>query len=94
MSMTPETAEATALNVLAWLVSDEDLLPVFMGSTGADQDALRQGAGDQAFLGSVLDFMLMDDAWVVRACDALNMPYQHIAVARQALPGGAHMHWT
>ncbi|MCK8463867.1 DUF3572 domain-containing protein [Aliiroseovarius sp. S1339] len=94
MRMKLEIAEATALNVLGWLVSDEELLPIFMGSTGVDQDALRQSAGDAAFLGSVLDFLLMDDAWVMRVCDALNIPYQQLAAARQALPGGAQIHWT
>ncbi|SEW10900.1 Protein of unknown function [Aliiroseovarius sediminilitoris] len=92
--MTPEKAETTALNALGWLVSDEDLLPVFMGASGVDQDALRASAGDAAFLGSVLDFLLMDDAWVIRACDALNLPYDHLAMARQMLPGGAQIHWT
>ncbi|MCK0138414.1 DUF3572 domain-containing protein [Aliiroseovarius sp. F47248L] len=92
--MTPEKAETTALKALGWLVADEELLPVFMGASGVDQDALRESAGDAAFLGSVLDFLLMDDAWVIRACDALSLPYEHLAIARQVLPGGAQIHWT
>ncbi len=92
--MTPENAETTALHVLGWLIADEELLPVFMGATGVDQDALRQSAGDAAFLGSVLDFLLMDDAWVIRACDALNLPYDRLSTARQVLPGGAQINWT
>ncbi|MDE9449324.1 DUF3572 domain-containing protein [Aliiroseovarius sp. Z3] len=92
--MSPENAETTALKALGWLVADEDLLPVFMGATGVDQDALRAGAGEAAFLGSVLDFLLMDDAWVIRVCDALNLPYDQLAIARQMLPGGAQTHWT
>lgn len=92
--MTPENAEATALNLLGWLVGEDDLLPVFMGSTGADAEMLRTHAADREFLGSVLDFLLMDDAWVMRACDALHMPYEQIAQARQCLPGGAQIHWT
>lgn len=92
--MSPETAEATALNVLGWLVSEDELLPVFMGSTGADVEMLRSQATDRDFLGSVLDFLLMDDEWVMRACDALQLPYEQIAQARQCLPGGAQFHWT
>ncbi|WP_371169083.1 DUF3572 domain-containing protein [Aliiroseovarius sp. 2305UL8-7] len=92
--MTPEFAETTGLKVLGWLVSDEELLPVFMGSTGVDQDDLRQNASNAEFLGSVLDFLMMDDRWVMRACDALGLPYEDFATVRQALPGGANYHWT
>ena len=62
--MIPHAAETFALNVLTWLVGDEDLLPIFMNSTGTDEEALRENAGSPEFLGAVLDFLLIDDAWV------------------------------
>ncbi len=71
-----------------------ELLPVFLGSTGASLDDLRAGAGDPAFLGSVLDFLMMDDAWVVAFCDAAGIAYTVAMQARAALPGGAVTHWT
>ena len=46
------------------------------------------------FLGSVLDFLAMDDAWVVQFCDAAGLPYDRVMLARAALPGGAQVHWT
>lgn len=92
--MSPDSAETTALNALGWLVADDELLPIFMGATGVDQNDIRNNAGDAAFLGSVIDFLLMDDAWVIRVCDALSIPYSDLATARQALPGGAQIHWT
>jgi hypothetical protein len=94
MSLTRNTAETIALQSLGWLVGNEDLLPVFLGATGASQDDLRAAAQDPAFLGSVLDFILMDDAWVVGCCDALGLPYPRLMEARQALPGGENIHWT
>jgi hypothetical protein len=36
----------------------------------------------------VLDFLLMDDAWVVAFCDAAGLPYEAPMRARAALPGG------
>ncbi|WP_432447852.1 DUF3572 domain-containing protein [Aliiroseovarius marinus] len=92
--MTPETAETFALQTLGWLISNDELLPVFMGSSGVDQAALKAGASDPAFLASVLDFIMMDDAWVIAACEALQAPYERPSQARQALPGGAQTHWT
>jgi hypothetical protein len=94
MTLPRETAETLALEALAWLLSNDELLPVFMGATGADVDDLRTSAGDPAFLGSVLDFLMMDDAWVVAFCDAAGVPYDRPMVARAALPGGEQVHWT
>jgi len=56
--MTPHAAETFALNVLTWLVGDEDLLPIFMNSTGTDGDALRENAGSPEFLGPFWIFSL------------------------------------
>ncbi len=94
MSYTRESAEVLGLQVLGWLASNEELLPVFQGSSGAGEDDIRQGARDPAFLGAVLDFVMMDDAWVVQCCDSLNVKYGSLMLARQALPGGEQVNWT
>lgn len=94
MSLSTEAAEARALSVLAWLVNNDDLRDVFMGATGASAQDMRERAGEPEFLGSVLDFLLMDDAWIVSYCDSESLPYEHIKMARSALPGGAETHWT
>lgn len=94
MAMTQETAETLALKALEWLVADDELLPVFLGASGAGIEDLKTGAGDPAFLGSVLDFILMDDRWVMAFCDSANIPYDRLMQARMALPGGASVHWT
>lgn len=92
--MEREAAETVGVKALGWLAGNDELLPVFLGSTGASLDDLRAGAGDPAFLGSVLDFVMMDDAWVVAFCDAAGIAYTIPMRARAALPGGAETHWT
>jgi hypothetical protein len=92
--MQREAAETVGVQALGWLAGNDELLPVFLGSTGASLDDLRAGAGDPAFLGSVLDFLMMDDAWVVAFCDAAGIAYTVPMQARAALPGGAVTHWT
>ena len=89
-----ETAETIALQALAWLAANEELLPTFMGASGIGADELRQSAADADFLASVLDFILTDDAWVTGFCDAQRLPYAAVLQARQSLPGGQQMHWT
>ena len=92
--MSPDDAETVALTALAWLLGNDELLPVFMGATGAATDDLRARATDPDFLGAVLDFLAMDDAWVIAFCTDAGLPFTRPAEARAALPGGAQPHWT
>lgn len=94
MSYTQESAETLALQALAWLAGHEDLLPVFLNATGASESDLRRRAAEPDFLGAVLDFLMMDDAWVIGFCDHAALPYERIMEARAALPGGEQVHWT
>jgi hypothetical protein len=94
MAYTREAAEVLALGVLGWLLSNDDLLPVFQGATGATEEDIRAGASRAEFLGSVLDFVMQDDAWVIAACDARGVSYGSLAQAREALPGGEQVNWT
>ncbi|MCP5036342.1 MAG: DUF3572 domain-containing protein [Rhodobacteraceae bacterium] len=89
-----KSAEEIALKALTWLVGNDELLPVFMGATGTDEGDLRSRANDPEFLASVLDFLTMNDDWVVAFCDGENLPYQTPMQARQTLPGGADVSWT
>jgi hypothetical protein len=94
MSNTRNAADTVALEAMTWLVGNEDLLQVFLGATGASESDLRGALDDPDFLGSVLDFILMDDAWIIACCDARGWPYERLAQARQALPGGEMRNWT
>ncbi len=55
---------------------------------------MRERVKDAEFLGSILDFLLMDDAWVVRFCDTAGLSYDKPMLARAALPGGKEVFWT
>ena len=87
-------AETVALTALGWLAGNDELLPVFLGATGATEDDLRAGAADPGFLGAVLDFLTMNDVWVMAVCDHAGLGYDLPMTARQALPGGGQVHWT
>jgi len=92
--MKQDQAEMIAIQALGWLAANDDLMPVFMGATGSSADDIRARADDPAFLISVLDFLAMDDAWIIAFCDAHTLAYEIPMQARQVLPGGAQMHWT
>ena len=92
--MKPETAETLGLQALAWLAGNDEIFPVFLGSSGASAADLKAQAADPAFLAAVLDFICLNDAWVVAFCDSAGLGYDQPMRARQALPGGGEMHWT
>ena len=92
--MTPQAAETLALQALTWIVGHDELRGVFMGAAGLSEDDMRNRASDPEFLGAVLDFICMDDAWVVEFCDMAGAAYTDPMAARAALPGGEQVHWT
>ena len=92
--MTPERAEQIALSALTWLATKEELLPLFLGSSGENAEDIAGQAENPAFLGSVLDFVTMDDAWVIEFCDANGLKYEEPLTARYSLPGAEVVHWT
>ena len=92
--MKQEAAETLALKALGWLASQEDLMPVFLGSTGASIDDVKSRASEAEFLGSVLDFLLMDDRWVLDFATCEGIRPESVMTARQGLPGGESRHWT
>ncbi|MEM9249914.1 MAG: DUF3572 domain-containing protein [Pseudomonadota bacterium] len=92
--MQRDYAETLALEVLGWLAGEDDLLPVFLGSTGTSLTDLKERASDPEFLGAVLDFVVMDDAWVLAFSEAKAVPPTALSEARALLPGGNLPHWT
>lgn len=92
--MTPEVAETYALKVLGWLVGEEEILPIFMGSSGSSVADIKERAQDADFLIAVLDFVMMDDAWVLACCQACALEPEAMQIARQSLPGGGMVNWT
>jgi hypothetical protein len=92
--MRQEVAEIGAMRALGWLVGQDDLVEVFLGSSGASLDDLRARAAEPEFLASVLDFILMDDAWVLSCAEALEIRPEAVVQLRQALPGGGLPNWT
>ena len=92
--MDKEIAETRALEVLTWLLSEDDLIKVFMGATGASQNDLRSNTLSHEFLISIVDFVLMDDRWVISCGKFLNIDPSQIQLIRMSLDGGQEVNWT
>jgi hypothetical protein len=87
-------AEALAMQALAWMAGDADLIGRFLATTGAGPAELRARAADPEFLGFVLDFLLSDEAALTAFAAAENIRPDLPMRARAALPGGELPNWT
>ena len=92
--MNKEIAETRALEVLTWVLAEDDLIQVFMDATGASQDDLRSNTSNHEFLISILDFVLMDDSWIISCSKFMNIDPSQIQVIKMSLDGGQEVNWT
>ncbi|MEY3004598.1 MAG: hypothetical protein RLZZ491_1774 [Pseudomonadota bacterium] len=92
--MKQDVAEIRALAILGWLAGQEDLLPLFLGATGATETDLRARASEPEFLASVVDFLMMNDAWVISCASDQGWRPDEVMAIRAGLPGGDLPAWT
>lgn len=94
MAKAQASAETLGLQALGWLAGQDELFQTFLGATGASAQEAAARATEPEFLAAVLDFLLMDDQWIIGFCDAAGLPYDRPLQARAMLPGGPGPHWT
>ncbi|HEX7776428.1 MAG TPA: DUF3572 domain-containing protein [Parvibaculum sp.] len=92
--MKTEHAELIAIQALAHIAADEELLYAFVDLSGLAPDELRTRAGEPEILGGVLDFLLMDEKRLMAFCEAADLKPELPGIARRLLPGGEEVHWT
>jgi hypothetical protein len=87
-----EEAEALAVNALAFVASDPELLPRFLASTGIEAGSIRQAAREPGFLAGVLQFILAHEPTLMRFCEETGTPPAAVGKALKALPTGDDDH--
>lgn len=85
--MTPDAAEALALQALAFLLADPELASRLLAVTGLDPADLAAAARDPQALGGVLDFLMYDDRLVSDFAATAEVAPEAVAAARRCLPG-------
>ena len=66
-------------------MADEDRASRLLALTGLTPEALREGLGDPAVLGAVLEFLCGHEADLVAAAHELGVEPQALAAAREKL---------
>ncbi|MDE2789378.1 MAG: DUF3572 domain-containing protein [Paracoccaceae bacterium] len=94
MSWSAVEAETKAIRALEWMTADGAMLDRFLATTGARIPDIGNAIGNPEFLGSVLDFLMTQDSYVLRFCASEGLTHDDFAAIRAALPGGDLPHWT
>ena len=82
-----DEAETLALKVLQFVLSDEVLQRRFLSITGMAPDDFRDAVRTSDFLGGVLDFLLGNEADLLRFCEEHQENPDQPLRARRLLPG-------
>ena len=78
-------AAALALGALGWILSDSSRAERLLALTGLTPDALRDGLGDPAVLGAVLEFLATYEPDLLAAAEALGVEPAALMAARERL---------
>ena len=78
-------AEMVAINALAFIAGEPELLDRFLALTGLDPAEIRQSAAEPGFLVGVLDFLMDHESFLLVYATAIDWPPDRIKAARHAL---------
>lgn len=87
-AISPQQAEQVAVEALAFLASDPELLPRFLALSGIEANQIRQAALEPGFLAGVLAFFLAHEPSLLTLSKALNVEPEAILAAHRGLPSG------
>ncbi|HEY1783743.1 MAG TPA: DUF3572 domain-containing protein [Roseiarcus sp.] len=82
-----EAGRSLAVSGLAFIAADSDRLGRFLDLTGLGPHNLRTAAADPAFLDSVLDYLVADEALLVAFAADAGVKPEAVARAHAALRG-------
>ena len=91
--MTPDTAQAIALNSMAFILAEDALRDRFMALSGVDAGDIRERIQDPAFLASVMDFLVGFEPDLMACAESLNEKPEALVSAWRALGGGEGHEW-
>ncbi len=94
MTKSTDSAEAIAIQALAFIAGSETLLPRFLQLTGIDASEVRQAAREPGFLAGVLQFIAAHEPTLIEFCEQSGNAPREVMSAIGALPLGDATHQT
>ena len=90
--MNEDQATTIALQALAFIASDAEVLGNFLAQSGLGPEDLKKRMDNPDLQGAVLDLILADDRVLLGFCNANDLTPEIVIHARQALPGGLEVY--
>lgn len=81
-------AESLAIEALAFVAADPELLPRFLAITGIEAQSIRHAASEPGFLAGVLNFILAHEPTLMRFSQETGHAPARVAAAIRLLPLG------
>lgn len=83
-----DTAEAIAVEALAFVAADPELLSRFLAVTGVEAADIRAAARQSGFLAGVVSFIAAHEPTLLAFAAGAQRPPEAVLAAMRALPGG------
>ena len=83
-------ASTIALNLIAYIVCDEERLERFLALSGISPNDLQSSAASPEFQGFVLDYALQDETLIIEFAESCGVKPESLQRARFALPGATY----
>lgn len=91
--MTPDTAQAIALQAAAFIFAEDALRDRFLALSGTGPDDVRARIQDQDFLASFLEFLMGHEPDLMAFAGAAAARPEDVVRAWRALGGGEGQEW-
>ena len=91
--MTPENAQAIALQAAAFIFAEDQLRDRFLALSGTGAEDIRARIEDRDFLASLLEFLIGHEPDVLAFAGAAGEKPEHVISAWRALGGGEGYDW-
>ena len=82
-----DATETLSIKALSFIAEREDLLDIFVHSTGLSLQELYEQADEEETWAAILDYILSTDDIVIDFCDLTKYSVQDLWRARNNLPG-------
>lgn len=89
-----QDAESIAIDGLAFIAGNDELLPRFLGLTGIPADQIREAAREKGFLAGVLQFLLAHEPSLLSFCEHSGHAPESVSNAADSLAGDDSRIWS
>lgn len=92
-AVSAEDAEAMAIQILSWLISQPDLMSRFLALSGIEASAIRQAAAEPGFLAGVIGFVMAHEPTLLAFCAENDINAERVAACHARLAGPESENW-